>query len=387
MSGGRRASVAIPSQQYADQLAAALAEGDLLSHYYCGTPPRAELRAVIGDRFRFRPQERLGHALARRLVKPGPGFERQAYRFYASFDRRIARALARDPADAIIGYENCTLAMFEQARAAGRLTILDAADVHYRFQQAMGDSLGDPALQAQVNARKDREIALADYLLCCSEMAKASYVEAGVPAERIFVAGLGADLARFASGAPRPAAAGPLRMVFAGRFTVKKGADLLAEALERVRAQGLDFTLQVAADTGGGDPALVRRFEALGTLLGKLPQEQLPALFAASDLLLVPSRFDSYGMVVAEAMAGGTPALVSEHVGAKDLIRQGESGYIVPAGDAGALAAQLAAAAADPDAVRAMSAAAAHAGATADWSRYRSQVRANIREIFARRWA
>ncbi len=73
--------------------------------------------------------------------------------------------------------------------------------------------------------------------------------------------------------------------------------------------------------------------------LGFVNQSGLPAVYAASDLLVLPSDFEPFGLVVNEAMVCGCPAVVSDRVGAKyDLIREGETGYVFPCGDIAALA-------------------------------------------------
>src|SRR6266550_2879505 len=77
-------------------------------------------------------------------------------------------------------------------------------------------------------------------------------------------------------------------------------------------------------------------------ILGFVNQTQLPYMYAASDLLVLPSLYEPFGFVVNEAMLCGCPAAVSDRVGAKyDLVRHGETGYVFPAGNVDALAAIL----------------------------------------------
>ena len=85
-------------------------------------------------------------------------------------------------------------------------------------------------------------------------------------------------------------------------------------------------------------------------LAGSRPWAELPAVYAAADLFVLPSRFEPWGAVVLEAMACGLPVIVSDKVGcAPDLVRPGENGWIVPAGDPDALAAALREALAEPE--------------------------------------
>src|SRR4029079_8151257 len=77
------------------------------------------------------------------------------------------------------------------------------------------------------------------------------------------------------------------------------------------------------------------------TVLGSLSQAELAARLRAADCLVLPSRNESFGMVVPEALAAGLPVLVSDRVGASDLVTEGRNGWVVRAGDARALAERM----------------------------------------------
>jgi glycosyltransferase involved in cell wall biosynthesis len=76
--------------------------------------------------------------------------------------------------------------------------------------------------------------------------------------------------------------------------------------------------------------------------LGFLNQSRLPSAYCAADVFVLPSLFEPFGLVVNEAMLCGLPVVVSDRVGARfDLVRDGDTGYVYPAGNLGALAAIL----------------------------------------------
>lgn len=119
------------------------------------------------------------------------------------------------------------------------------------------------------------------------------------------------------------------------------------DLLEAFAATGVPDSFLVFAGDGPERNLLERRASELGVgdrvrFLGFVNQSQLPSVYCAADLFVLPSLFEPFGLVVNEAMLCGLPVVVSDRVGAKfDLVRPGENGYVFPAGDVAALAAIL----------------------------------------------
>ncbi|MGH6616003.1 glycosyltransferase family 4 protein [Sphingomonas sp.] len=310
-----------------------------------------------------------------------PLAHRLAHSMYAQFDHIVARALPKIAPRAVIAYENGALKTLQAAKRLGLPTILDAASVHHSMQAEGGLNDIGTAFRNRVNARKDAEIALADHILCCSTLAANSYIAAGVPADRVHAVQLGFEPGSFGPGSDRTAHEGPLRLAFVGRFTGVKGADLFATALDNLAGQAIPYDCRIAAARADGVPDLVARLGTRATLLGKVPHDELAALYRWADLLVMPSRFDSFGLVVPEALACGLPVLASDHVGASDFIVPGENGDIIPFNDADALTQALAKHAANPAGVRAMRPAALASAQGAEWAHYRTRVAQVVAEM------
>jgi len=98
-------------------------------------------------------------------------------------------------------------------------------------------------------------------------------------------------------------------------------------------------------------------------------------------VLVLPSRHDSFGRVVVEAMATGLPVLLSEHVGAKEVVEEGETGWVVPAEDETALSERMRWCIDHSKAVAEMGAAAADAAQAYSWEVYHQRVREVLREV------
>jgi glycosyltransferase involved in cell wall biosynthesis len=97
--------------------------------------------------------------------------------------------------------------------------------------------------------------------------------------------------------------------------------------------------------------------------------------------LVLPSRHDSFGRVVVEALATGLPVLVSEHVGAKEVITEDETGWVVPAEDVDALVDCMRRCIECPRQIQAMQEACIETAQDYSWAAYRERVEDIIRDI------
>jgi glycosyltransferase involved in cell wall biosynthesis len=310
------------------------------------------------------------------LRRTGPWADLAACRL---FDRWAARGLPASGADAVIACEISALSTFREARRRGIAALLDAPSIHHAAQDRLHGTTDSPALHRRIVAVKDEEIALAGHVLTVSELARQTYLAAGVPPEKVHAVPLGADLELFSPDGERRH--GAFTFLFSGATIHRKGFDLLLEAFDRVRAESPAVRLRLAGPRGDAAHLLDRRGTAGIDVLGPMPQPALAAELRRADLLVLPSRNDSYGMVVAEALASGTPVLVSGMVGAKNLVTEGKTGWIVPTGDAAALADRMAWCAGHPETVRAMREDCRRAAESATWPAYHERFVELLREI------
>jgi D-inositol-3-phosphate glycosyltransferase len=148
-------------------------------------------------------------------------------------------------------------------------------------------------------------------------------------------------------------------ILFVGRMDPVKGLDVLLEAmcelsrrLERFRAKNLSLAiiggdkenqLEALMDDAKCLQNIVRDFQLddLIMFIGSLSQETLPYYYSASEVCVMPSLYESFGMVALEAMACGTPVIASRVGGLTYTIRDAETGFLVPEKDPKALAEKL----------------------------------------------
>ena len=146
--------------------------------------------------------------------------------------------------------------------------------------------------------------------------------------------------------------------LFVGRIEPLKGVDTLIHAMAIVKKNCKSFTCPHYLVIIGGDPedeserittemgrlqSLCRDLglDDMVLFLGKRSQMTLPYYYSAAEVVVMPSFYESFGMVALEAMACGTPVIASNVGGLAFLVREGETGYLIPSQDAEALAEKL----------------------------------------------
>ncbi len=130
-----------------------------------------------------------------------------------------------------------------------------------------------------------------------------------------------------------PQAAGRRLFLFLGRLHAKKGCDLLLEAFAAVHGRNPEAVLMMAGPDGGMAAALRERARALGIeggvlWPGMLEGEAKRAALAAAELFVLPSHHENFGIAVVEALAAGTPVLVSDRVNIAPEIAAAGAGRI-----------------------------------------------------------
>ena len=253
-----------------------------------------------------------------------------------AFDRRVARLVRSSTCDLVLTYENTNRATMRTAKETGKTTVLDLAQIHHDDIAAYAPWFLSPKqLRAEieiVNPRKAEALAHTDYVLTLSTFAAESMLRHGWPADRLFTVNLGVDVQRF-SFKKQYRRDGPLRLLFVGTMTKRKGLEVLLQAVRQLPQNTAELTLiGPMADAADLLAAHAGRFRYRSFL----HHEELAAHYQEADVFVFPSLLDSWAQTVVEAMACGTPAIVTENTGAKDAVRQG-GGWVLPANNVRAL--------------------------------------------------
>ncbi len=237
-----------------------------------------------------------------------------------------------------------------------------------------------------------RYLATVDGAVCNSHATRGAVRETGgPPADRTVVAPPAGD--RFDPGVDEREIAdraheGPLRVAFVGNVEPRKGLDTLVEGVAR-----LDEPWELTAVGRHRDDSYVRavrqRVEATGTagrvrLAGRLPDQDLADVLRRSHVLAVPSRYEGFGIVYLEGMSFGLPAVATTAGGARTVVEDGETGYLVDPDDPAAVGRALAALAGDRDRLARMGRAARRRhDRHPDWTETTARVRSLLRAVAA----
>jgi glycosyltransferase involved in cell wall biosynthesis len=258
------------------------------------------------------------------------------------FTRAAGRRLARGGVEAVYAYEYTALEAFNAAEGLRIAKILDFPSLNSRqFEELQRrEKIRYPELKGKFDnyfaarfegrqARRDAEMATADVIITNSSVTRQSHILGGADPEKTFAIPYGAPPT---ADAVRPSETRrQLNAIWAGTFSIRKGAHYLVEAW-RSLGGGMDARL----DVFGAVTLPERLWKPIPPGIkfhGSVTRPELFAAFDAADILVFPTLSDGFGMVVTEAFSRGVPVITTDQAGASDLVKHGQNGLIIPAGD------------------------------------------------------
>jgi glycosyltransferase involved in cell wall biosynthesis len=272
-----------------------------------------------------------------------------------ALDRRAAALLARPEVQAFLGVEYGALAALRTARQLDKPGVVAFLSPHPRTRAKWVDAEFDrqpdvtsprraalERLAPARDARRDEEAAVARWIETGSSFTTRSLIEAGIPASKVLTVPLGGPPPIDARRLPTETS-GPLRVIYAGPVSVRKGAHYLLRAWRRVSGGGAELhfygkpllspsLLREAQGRSNGDSIVFH---------GSVPPGDLVDAYLSADVLVLPTLCDGFGMVVSEALAHGLPAITTTNAGAADIIDHGVTGFVIPPANEDAIAGVL----------------------------------------------
>jgi glycosyltransferase involved in cell wall biosynthesis len=263
---------------------------------------------------------------------------------YLEADRRFGRrvALARLPKhDVVFIYSYAACEVLQRSKEAKVLSILgqiDPGPVEYRLvaaeAQAWPEYVCEPLSYPEAYFdRLRKEWTLADAIVVNSQWSREALIAERVPPEKIEVAPLGFDSERVRPRQVSTRAPSPVRILWLGQVNIRKGIQYLVEAARLLSGAPVEIVV-------AGPIQIPRRAveAAPGNMrwIGAVRRDEVAELYDASDVFVLPTISDGFGITQIEAMAHGLPVITTRHCG--DVVETGATGFIVPARDGRAIA-------------------------------------------------
>ena len=340
MSKQPKVLLAHPGIQHAPRLAEALEREGLLARFWtgwakagAGTGKRQV--AIPDEKLRTRPWVEWMALVMNRAGLPG---ERVWHARNAIFQKMIPDSEIRS-VDVVVGFDTASWILAERAKACGKRFILEQSIGHPGSRAAELKKIGcsrevwPEAFQVRlgmVASAERKEHELADRIVVASSFARRTLVEQGVPEAKVKVLPYGVSEEFLAQGRKKKGRVpgSPLRFLCLGHLSARKGLRQLLEAWS-----GLGHGKGELVLMGGGEQGEWRSLAGAGVIFrGPGSRGEVLAEMARCDVLVFPSLFEGFGLVILEAMAAGMPVIASRNTGGPDVIKEEKEGFIVPAG-------------------------------------------------------
>jgi starch synthase len=300
--------------------------------------------------------------------------------------RTMARECGRPTVRVVHAYEDCSLWQFREANRLGKACVYDMPICYYparekilaELHQKYSDWLPldwSPTIHDMPQQQKRQEMALADLTLVPSRYAE-STIREFYPHKDIARAPYGVD-AEFWTPGQTNKAPGPLRFIYAGHASLRKGTPLLIDAWSKAKLRDAELVIVgpwILADSK-------RRSLPPGIKWSPPCSPQaLRDQYRKSDVFVFPSFAEGFGLVLLEAMACGLPAIASEATIGPEIITS-DSGFITPTGDLDRLVEFLRWFDRHRDELPVMGGQARAQAESCTWSNYRSALRAAVSKL------
>ena len=261
-------------------------------------------------------------------------FETPRSALYSLFDRLAGCYI--DECDLFVGWSQVSMLSIEKAKRAGAITLLEHPMIHVDTWMTIateeyaawgrGASRCHSLTPTGVINRMLREYQAADWISVLSSFAERTFLDAGVPGEKLVRIPLGVDATMFHPVAGRD---GPFRILYVGRLELCKGVQYLLQAFSRLKMADAELVL-AGPVMPEARPLLEKYAGERVRVLGPVSRSELPRIYQGADVLVFPTVYDAFGLVIIEAMACGIPVITTTHSGGPDVIDDGTDGFIIP---------------------------------------------------------
>jgi starch synthase len=255
------------------------------------------------------------------------------------FDKDLSRKLPFLNYDVFWGFQGSCRQSIEAANNSGKISVCEMTIAHLPYARRLlqeeaafhpewADSIDFMSFPDNYEKRLIEEPLIAKKVIAISSFLKETLVQEGVAAEKITVIPLGFDADAISFSEKKDSITNrPLRLLYAGKITQRKGIKYLLDAINQFDKR--DVELHVIGNVYGSGKAF-QSYKSNYNYKSGITQQELFRQYEQYDALVFPSILEGFGLVTVEAMGAGLPVITTPNTNATEVIKNNVNGYLVP---------------------------------------------------------
>lgn len=261
---------------------------------------------------------------------------------FKDLDLYVSRQLKKqkDEIAAVYTYEDCAFNSFSVAKQLNVQCIYDLTIGYWRTARDImhEESEKNPQWSKTITGlkdsqkkldNKDQELKLADHILVASSFTARTLKDYPGELKNISVIPYGFPESFSIRSYDKNLESKKLKLLFVGGLSQRKGISYLFEAAEKLQKF---VELTIIGRKPIEDCHILNKSLTKHTWIPSLPHDKILEQMRCHDILVFPSLFEGFGLVITEAMSQGTPVITTERTAGKDLIKHGENGWLINSG-------------------------------------------------------
>jgi glycosyltransferase involved in cell wall biosynthesis len=235
------------------------------------------------------------------------------------------------PCDIFVGWSGFSLYTLRKTKAYGAITVVERGSSHIEHQRdiikeeyaylRMRAALPDP----RIVEKELQEYIEADFISVPSGYAKKTFLEKGVPEDKLIHIPYGVDISLFK---PIPKKDNIFRIVYVGQMSIRKGIHYLLEAVSKLDFK--NFELWLIGSICDEIRPFFKKYKGYFKYLGHLDYQKLYEYYSQGSVFAFPSLDEGFALVILQAMACGLPVICTTNTAGEDIVRDGIDGFIIP---------------------------------------------------------
>ncbi len=238
--------------------------------------------------------------------------------------------------DILIGWSSFSYSSFLKAKNEKCISILERGSTHIEYQNEILKkeyellNLKPNLISEYIIDKEKKEYELADYIMVPTEYAKETFLDRGFPEKKIIKNPYGVNLKEFYYDKKLREKKTKFRIIYTGSISVRKGVIYLLDAFEELKLKNSELVL-----IGNIDKDLnikLSKFKKNKNIIFKksMKQGELKNFYNISDVFVLNSIEDGFGMVIPQAMACGLPVITTKNTGGSEIIDNDKDGFVIP---------------------------------------------------------